>query len=706
MSKSMYFALAALSVAAGSAPAQNASNGPDLPITRIVMFSSGVGYYQRDGLVNGQATVTLHFPVEQINDLLKSLIAQDRGNGQVSLVNYDNRNPIERTLKTFALDLTGDPSLGQLLTQARGERVRVTVPGENRGEPIAATIVGVEKHKQTVGKDQIVEIEHLNLLTENGLVNRPLSRIERIEFVKPSLNQDFRKALEALASGRDRQKKTVAVHFSGAGKRPVSLGYLVESPVWKTSYRLALDQGKPFLQGWAVVENTTDEDWNNVRVGLVAGRPISFRMDLYEPLFVPRPLVELERYAGLVPQRYEGETGVKTFTAVSSTVGNVPPGGIMSPVPPPAEKQSATARPSAAFGIGRKDEAKGEDQLAVKALNLPLNIAKSTGGAATAELGEFFQYEIKEPVSLPRQKSALLPILNQSVEGKRVSIYNEHVQVKHPLLGLSLKNTSGLHLMQGPITVLEESSYAGDALLPDLRPGEERLISYAVDLGVEVVPAHDPKKPSTEDLVSVQITHGILHATYKQRQTRVYTVANRTEQQRHVIVEHPRQPGWELVLRKEQKPKETRDAYRFDVTVGPGKSAKEEVVTEHKRLDKVVLLTSPDETLRYFLAQSISEKLKQALTKALALKTTWSETLRTLGQEKEAIATIEKNQARMRETLKVLEKTSDLYKRYIKRFEEQETELDQRQARVTQLQAEAEQQRRAYESFLAKLEVE
>ena len=160
----------------------------------------------------------------------------------------------------------------------------------------------------------MIEVEQLNLLTDKGIISRPLSRVERIEFAKSDLRAEFRKALETLAVGRDRQKKTVTLQFSGEGKRSVSVGYLVESPVWKTTYRLAVDQGKVFLQGWAIVENTTDEDWTNVRIGLVEGRPISFRMELYEPLFVPRPLVQLERFAGLVPQSYGGELGMQGKT--------------------------------------------------------------------------------------------------------------------------------------------------------------------------------------------------------------------------------------------------------------------------------------------------------------------------------------------------------------------------------------------------------
>jgi hypothetical protein len=690
LKNSILLSTAALVVltAASPVPAQGASGTPELPITRVVLYTSGVGYFQRDGEVNDQATVALHFSADQVNDLLKSLIVQDRAGGKFNLIEYDNRNPIDRTLKTFALDLTGDPSLGKLLTQARGERIQITLPQENAGNPLEGLIVGVEQKKEPAGKDQVIEIEQLNLLTDKGIISRPLARVERIEFAKPALRKDFRKALEVLATGRDRQKKTVALSFGGAGKRPVSVGYLVSSPVWKTSYRLSIDDGKVALQGWAIVENTTDDDWIGVRVGLVEGRPISFRMELYEPLFVPRPLVQLERFAGLVPQVHEGE--------------------LASPLPPAAPsplRDQAKAAKNGFGGFGAK-EAESLEALG-RAGGRRIDITKGAVAAAPVEAGESFRYEIKEPVSLARQKSALLPILNQTVEAQRVSIYNHGVQAKYAMRGLSLKNSSSLHLMQGPVTVLEESSYAGDALLPNIQPGEERLLSYAIDLGVEVAPTTDPKKPETEELVSVNISRGILHATYKQRQTQIYNITNRNEQARDIIIEHLKQAGWHVVPTKNEKaPKETRDVYRFAVSVPAHKSASLDVVQEKKRLDQVVLTNSPDDTLRVLISRTSQESIKKALGQAIALKAAWADTQRAITREREAVATIEKNQARLRENLKILEKTSDLFKTSMKRFEKQENELEERQARINQLQTVADQQRREYEAFISNLELD
>src|SRR5262249_303062 len=240
---------------------------------------------------------------------LKSLVLQDTAGGRISTVNYDNRDPIDKTLKSFAIDLTSNPTMGQLLSQVRGERVDVTTPGEPG--TIKGIIVGVEKQKKPAGKDQVVEVEQLNILTQEGLRGVDLGHVQRVQFSRPELEQEFRKALEVLALGHDKLKKTVSLNFLGNGKRGVRVGYITESPIWKTSYALSIGKDgkadKAYLQGWAIGENTTDEDWSNVQMGLVSGRPISFRMDLYEPLYVPRPLVEPELFASLRPQTYSGE---------------------------------------------------------------------------------------------------------------------------------------------------------------------------------------------------------------------------------------------------------------------------------------------------------------------------------------------------------------------------------------------------------------
>ncbi len=240
-----------------------------LPIGQVVLFSSGVGYFQREGAVEGNARVDLSFPVTDINDLLKSMVLRDLDGGHIATVSYDSNAPVERTLKSFAINLTGNPSFGALLNQARGEKVEVVLQQTNATQPgtLTGTVIGIEKQHVAAGKDT-VEAEFLNLWCSDGVRSLKMSEIQRVRFLNPIMESEFRKALETLSLSHDTQKKAVSINCIGEGKREVHVGYVIENPIWKTSYRLVLDKKeKPYLQGWAIVENPTDEDWKDVPHG-------------------------------------------------------------------------------------------------------------------------------------------------------------------------------------------------------------------------------------------------------------------------------------------------------------------------------------------------------------------------------------------------------------------------------------------------------
>src|SRR5215510_9561500 len=247
-----------------------------LPIGQVVLFSSGVGYFQREGTIEGDSRVDLTFPATDINDLIKSMTLRDLDGGHISAVSYDGNVPVERTLQSFAVNLTGNPTFSSILNQARGEKVEVVLQqGAAQPGNLTGSVIGVEHKKVPVNKD-IVEVECLNLWCADGMRSVKLSEVQRLRFLNAVMDSEFKKALETLALGHDTQKKSVSIQFSGEGKRRVKVGYVVENPIWKTSYRLVLTKpngkddkknakqekgDKPYLQGWAVVENTTDEDW-------------------------------------------------------------------------------------------------------------------------------------------------------------------------------------------------------------------------------------------------------------------------------------------------------------------------------------------------------------------------------------------------------------------------------------------------------------
>ncbi len=690
---------------------QKGATAEQLPIGQIVLFSSGVGYFQREGTVVGNARVDLSFPVQDINDLLKSMVVRDVDGGVVSTISYDSNAPVEKTLKSYAINLNGNPSLDGILTQARGEKVEVILQQTNATQPgtLTGTIIGVEAQKQPVGKDAVA-IEFLNLWCSDGMRSLKLSDVQRVRFLNPVMDTEVKRALETLAQSHDTQKKAVSINFVGEGKRNVKVGYVVENPIWKTSYRLVLPkvkEDKPFLQGWAVVENPTDEDWKDCRMALVSGRPISFQMDLYTPLYVPRPVVEPELFASLRPVAYNGS---------------------MNDDPPRKKIQDAKAdgkRAADEFGTFARGLDEAKDGKAGKPLEellkqnrvesftettreqleRRLNLGAGVTSAATAsKLGDSFQYVIDKPVSLPRQKSALLPIVNKDVEGTRFSIYNEAVQAKFPLLGLRLKNTSGLHLMQGPITVFEGSNYAGDARILDVQPKEECLLSYAVDLGTEVNPV--PAVTNGRYTV-VKVFKGILQTTTKLREAKTYTVTNRNDVERVVLIEHPVRNEFALVDMKEKPVEMTRDVYRFEVKVPAGKSAAFVVTEERVLVEQIQLTNFNDDQVRVIVNNPVtSDKVKAGLRKVVELRAEMAKTQRDIGEQQQQLKTITDDQVRLRANLKEMPPTAAAYKRYLDKFDAQETQIEQYQAEIKKLQETEFGQKKALEDYLASFSAE
>jgi hypothetical protein len=246
-----------------------------------------------------------------------------------------------------------------------------------------------------------------------------------------------------------------------------------------------------------------------------------------------------------------------------------------------------------------------------------LNFKEGIASVASAEeVGDYYQYVIDQKVSLSRQKSAMLPILDQTIEGTKVSIFNEETHTKFPLLGLRLKNTSGQPLTQGPITVYDASTYAGDTRILDLQPNEERLLSYALDQSTEVK-TEVKSTPSPE--MTFRLGEPNLTARYKLRQTKTYTVKNRSTNARTVILEHPIQSDWKLV--DPQKPGEkTRSHYRFAVVVGPDKTATFDVVEEQARVDHVALTKEPTPLYSVSLGVQIKPMVNVQEDKLVALK--------------------------------------------------------------------------------------
>ena len=681
--------IAGFAIAAASALAAAAEDA-ELQVTRIAIFSSGVAYFECEATVTGDATAELNFRTDQINDIIKSMVVQDLDGGTIGAVGYPSRDPIEKTLRSFGVDITGKPTLGRLLDQLRGEPVAIAGDRACRG-----IILGVEKQKLQVGAAGVIEVDVLSVLTDSGMLQLPIPQLQGIQLLNDKIDAELRKALETLATAHDADKKSVAINFNGAGPRRVRVAYLLEAPIWKTTYRLVLDaEGAPFLQGWATVENATEEDWRAVQLSLVSGRPISFTMDLYTPIYIPRPQEELELYASLRPPEYAGAFALDD-TADAGTVERMRGRRGAREKSPPAptmagaelrfadlEENAAGGRGGAAWSFGQS----GVDSV-----------------ANAQEAGELFEYTIRAPVSVPRQHSAMLPIVNEEISGTKVSIYNPQTHMKYPLNGLEIENTTDLNLMQGPVTLFDGGVYAGDAKLPDLKPGEKRLIAYALDLSTEVT-LNRQSHPDT--LVSLRINKGTLVYTNKQVSEQEYIVKNKSGRERTVLIEHAHGTEWKLI-EPDEPYERAPNLTRFKVVVSPQNTTTQVVKLERVNDQWVALANIGLDQIRFYLrSRVISEDVKQALQRVVSLRTELDRVAREKNRREGEVSEQVAEQARIRENLKTLRENSDVYRRQLEKFEQIETRIEQLRTQVAELRTQEEQKRRELEDYLRDLTIE
>jgi Domain of unknown function (DUF4139) len=667
----------------------------DVPIRRVVLFSSGVGYFEHDGSVRGSSSTELRFKADQINDVLKSLVLQDRDGGRVAAVTYPSRAPLSKTLRSFQVDITSNPSLADLLNQLRGAKVTVQASGAQT----SGTILGVEQRQKAVsGAGEPIQVPTLDLISGATIRAIELSSITSLALDDPQLEEELTKALSALAQSRDQDKKPVSIAFNGTGDRRVRIGYVVESPVWKTSYRLVLSDKSSQLQGWAIVENQTESDWDDVSLSLVSGRPISFTMDLYQPLYATRPNVVPEMFAGLRPQVYEEGISANADSVMMTTAPRRE--GYLNKSMGAA---SGGARDSA-FAARLRAAPMQLESVIVNGMNARNDdVYESVRSiASSAHLGELFEYSIGN-VTLPRQKSAMLPIIADSVGVERVSIYNASVLPRNALTGVRVKNTTGKLLLQGPITVLDKNTYAGDARIDDVPAGQERLLSYGVDLELVV---DGTKTMQTDVITSGRIVKGVLSLQRKVISWQEYRVENKSDHDKQLVVEHPVRAGWKLV--ETQAPVETTPTvYRFQGDVQAGKVTKLPVKEEFVR-GEWVALTSVDagQLLAYSRTGELSKSVRDALARVIELRQKLAETERALADRVQQLAQITQEQARIREDMKAVAQSTSYYTRLLAKLNDQESMIERLQKERDDFIARRDEQKKALDDYLSSLVVD
>lgn len=630
----------------------------NLPVTGVALFTSGVGYFQHDGVVEGDAEVTLAFSQADVNDLLKSLVLQDFDGGRIESVTYPSQDPLARILASFSLDVSDNPSRPLLLDRARGALIRITfdqasASARRFGDVFSGSIMGVER-----GRTVVDGVQHeralLNLVGDDGIVQVPLDDVIALDFADTALDAELRAALDVIAENRRQDRRSVTIRFSGEGRRRVRIGYVRAVPVWKTSYRLVIDETGGQVQGWAVVENTGESDWTDVELSLATGLPISFVIDLYSPIYVERPRVQPARGVAVAPQQYDRA------------------------VP-------AAPRSEAVSGLALDAVAEAESRFAPEPR--PIDPGRGVSAAATLVGGSVYRVDL--PVSVPRRGAAMIPIVQQRIEAERVSVFDPSVLSDRPLDALLLTNTTGLALPAGPVTVFDATGYAGDAQLPHLVADEDRLVSYAVDQGTSVL-VETESEPET--ITRMRIRDGLLEVSVRDELTTAYVLDRIVPEARDHLVIHPRRSGWEVT--SEPAPIErTAEALRFRVPV-EGRSATTLVVNEQRtREQRVSLLTIRDDQIGFYLSRSsIDAATTRALERIRVLRTRLADAEAERQAIEREIASIYQEQERIRENLRVVESGTPIYQRYVDTLDAQEDqilELQRRLARARETEAAA-----------------
>lgn len=642
-----------------------------LPITKVILYKHGVGYFERSGKVKDNEVINLIFNKDEMPDVLKSIVAIDLGGGRISEVEYDSTKPLDKVLSGFSIDLSGDSNILSLLNQIKGAPVDIAVGKEL----ISGTFIGL-REKETYRDDVVVKQDVIDISNERGmLLSFLLDDIKEITLKEPQLQKEVQDCLNTIFQYRRKELKRLSIVAEGKGERDVIIGYVVETPVWKTSYRVVITKDKkPFFSGWAIVDNVTDSDWNNISLSLIAGLPVSFIHDLYTPHYRKRPVIELEKEESVTPvvpeeALYEAEESVREKMMFKAEGLGAAPAPVRKPM---------------AAGLRETQEIR----------------------TITQEVGDLFEYTINYPVSILRNRSALLPIVGGETEGERVSLYNELTRADNPMSAVWIKNTTGLTLSGGPVTVYEENSYSGEAMMNTLKPDEKSFITYAVDLGVKVSTSRGSER---QNVHHVSIIKGALYAYYKEIDIKKYTITNKTKNPKKIIVEHPFRKEWKLT--EPQKPLEqTENYYRFSVDVEPQKTAEFTVKEENVYYESYVLSNLTPEDIEIFMSKSyISPDIRKAFNKIVELKVKINQLDNEISKKEEKRDSISEDQVRIRENIKALKDTpaeKKLAEEYVNKLSVQEGELEDLQKEIEQLQQEKEKYEKELDEILIKLSFE
>jgi hypothetical protein len=662
----------------------NAGGTDALPLTKITIFSSGLAYYEHSGTLNGPTVLVLPFKAEAVNDALKSLVVNDPASSN-PLVSYQSEQTLWQTLRSLKIDLSDNPNTARILDRLRGAEVEITA-----SSPVSGRIVGVEteiiSHTRNSMLGEVFD-NKISLFTDQGLQRFNLSEITSLSFKDPQIAEDLKRALDLIMMSRNSDLRDLTINLPGVGNRKVVVSYVIPAPVWKVSYRLDLGAAKtdkPLFQGWAIVDNDGDSDWPKVELSLVAGRPASFVQNLYPPYYVYRPTQPLAIAGAAGAVAHDSSYSGQSEQALASS-----PSAAMR-VPAPAPQYEAADKDTWA-GSGYNTLERRSSLSGGAAMETAL------GGAA----GDQFEFTVKNPVSLDRRMSAMLPLVESAVDARKLLFFSGAAaggRNHHPRLGAELTNTSKMKLPAGPITVYDGGTYAGDALIEFWNEGEKRVISYGEDLSVNA----SIMDSSSRTTVSVTVSGGVMTVNRSMEYLKTYTVKNNAAQGKLLMVEHPKSSG--ASLESPQADEQTPSAYRFLVNLSAEKETML-VVRETRPIVERVTLTSnrPETLLSYASNQEIPANVQAALRRAVDLWNAVTAAESAVNEAEKRRAFSIQEQERIRKNLEATGGQTPQGQEYLGRLKSLDTQIDDITADLEKLTANVKNAQKAYADYLANL---
>lgn len=630
---------------------------PAFPVRQIVLFNTGVGYFQHRGEVEGDASVELKLPPRDVDDLLKTLVLEDEQDGTAAWVSYAAVEDLETRLQSLGVDLAAAPTLAELLQQFRGERLRVDGPVAAEG-----TLVGLEVRDDPSG-GVVREREYLNLLTADGLRSLPLDQVVQCRLIDEALQRQLEDALRAVATERRAEERLLTLRFRGEGRRTVRAAYVRATPVWKSSHRLSLGgDGAATLQSWAIVENTGEHDWEQVRLALVSGSPVSFEMPLEAVHEVGRVQLPLPVAGSPAPRRHEVASLLRERRLADIAAAG---GGFMGRM---------------GGGMGGMGGYGGQRPFVTSIIPIvgpggeaPKAPVPGEPLAVGAQFGEFYRHDIEQLVTLRHGESALVPIATSKVQAERISIYTPGADERRLQLAMRLVNSTDGHWSAGPVTVYDEGLYVGEAQLVHTAPKGTRLLSHAEDLEVEAL-AHDVEE--TQRVLEVRVEPHQLQTTLEHRRSRRYRLHNAGGRPKTIVIEHPRpEVGWEIESPRD--PLEgTDDLVRFQLVVAPEQSS-EIVIVELRteRLTQSWRELSMERLRELKEDASLADEGRRVVEEIIEAKLRAEETTSSLARLDGERVRIEHDQERIRANMHELDRAGELYQRYLESLVKQEDRL-------------------------------